>query len=110
MDEASYLRYLRMAGAAASGADRGMTLPVRLKLIDEDAYTHEGKSYEYIAWQGSVVIGNSGEARLSIPFHGGTKIHLGGFTKDSVRYVVAPRIITFEPGTRVRLTAQIKPD
>jgi RND family efflux transporter MFP subunit len=44
MDEASYLRYLRMAGAAASSeADRGMTLPVRLKLIDEDAYTHEGK-------------------------------------------------------------------
>jgi len=43
MDEASYLRYLRIAGAAASGADRGMTLPVRLKLIDEDKYTHEGK-------------------------------------------------------------------
>ncbi len=43
MDEASYLRYLRMAGDAASGADRGMTLPVRLKLIDEDGYTHEGK-------------------------------------------------------------------
>ncbi len=44
MDEASYLRYLRMAGAAASSAaDRGMTLPVRLKLIDEDAFTHEGR-------------------------------------------------------------------
>ncbi len=38
----SYLRYLRMA-SASSAADRGMTLPVRLKLIDEDAYTHEGK-------------------------------------------------------------------
>lgn len=44
MDEASYLRYLRMAGASASNAaDRGMTLPVRLKLIDEDAFTREGK-------------------------------------------------------------------
>lgn len=43
MDEASYLRYLRMAGAASSAADRGMTLPVRLKLIDEDAFTREGK-------------------------------------------------------------------
>ena len=42
MDEASYLRYLRMA-SASNAADRGMTLPVRLKLIDEDAYTHEGK-------------------------------------------------------------------
>jgi len=44
MDEASYLRYLRMAGkAASSAADRGMTLPVRLKLIDEDSFTREGK-------------------------------------------------------------------
>ena len=44
MDEASYLRYLRMAGATAStAADRGMTLPVRLKLIDENDYSHEGK-------------------------------------------------------------------
>jgi RND family efflux transporter MFP subunit len=42
MDEASYLRYLRMA-SSSSAADRGMTLPVRLKLIDEDSYTHEGK-------------------------------------------------------------------
>lgn len=44
MDEASYLRYLRLAGeAASSAADRGMTLPVRLKLIDEDTFSHEGK-------------------------------------------------------------------
>jgi len=44
MDEASYLRYLRMArGAASESANRGMTLPVRLKLIDEDAFLHEGK-------------------------------------------------------------------
>jgi RND family efflux transporter MFP subunit len=44
MDEASYLRYTRMAsGAASSAANRGMTLPVRLKLIDEDSYAHEGK-------------------------------------------------------------------
>ena len=42
MDEASYLRYLRMA-SSSNAADRGMTLPVRLKLIDEDAYAHEGK-------------------------------------------------------------------
>jgi RND family efflux transporter MFP subunit len=44
MDEASYLRYLRMAsGAASNTANRGMTLPVKLKLIDEDSYAHEGK-------------------------------------------------------------------
>jgi len=44
MDEASYLRYLRIAGGKASAAaDRGMTLPVQLKLIDEDKFSHEGK-------------------------------------------------------------------
>lgn len=44
MDEASYLRYLRAATAVGSHeANRGMTLPVRLKLIDEDAFAHEGK-------------------------------------------------------------------
>ncbi|HWK33723.1 MAG TPA: efflux RND transporter periplasmic adaptor subunit, partial [Hyphomicrobium sp.] len=44
MDEASYLRYLRIAGGEAStAADRGMKLPVRLKLIDEDTFSHEGK-------------------------------------------------------------------
>jgi RND family efflux transporter MFP subunit len=44
LDEASYLRYLRMVGTAASNAaDRGITLPVQLKLIDEDDFKHEGK-------------------------------------------------------------------
>jgi RND family efflux transporter MFP subunit len=44
MDEASYLRYLNVAsGAQAKTTDRGMTLPVQLKLIDESDYTHEGK-------------------------------------------------------------------
>ena len=44
MDEASYLRYLRAASAAGSrSANRGMTLPVRLKLIDEPDFGHQGK-------------------------------------------------------------------
>ena len=44
MDEGSYLRYLRAASAAgAHSANRGMSLPVRLKLIDENNFTHEGK-------------------------------------------------------------------
>jgi RND family efflux transporter MFP subunit len=44
MDEASYLRYLRAATAAASSeANRGMSLPARLKLIDEQEFKHEGK-------------------------------------------------------------------
>lgn len=44
MDEASYLRYLNAAsGQASTSANRGMSLPVRLKLIDEDDFKHEGK-------------------------------------------------------------------
>jgi RND family efflux transporter MFP subunit len=44
MDEASYLHYINAAtGAQAKTTDRGMTLPVQLKLIDEKDYTHEGK-------------------------------------------------------------------
>jgi len=44
MDEASYLRYVRAATTAgALAANRGMTLPVRLKLIDEDRFSRDGK-------------------------------------------------------------------
>ncbi|MGE0024902.1 MAG: efflux RND transporter periplasmic adaptor subunit [Hyphomicrobium sp.] len=44
MDEASFLRYLDLASAqGSSSANRGMSLPVRLKLIDEDTFGHEGK-------------------------------------------------------------------
>ncbi len=44
MDEASYLRYLRAASEQASDKpNRGMSLPVKLKLIDEDNFAHEGK-------------------------------------------------------------------
>lgn len=44
MDEGSYLRYVRAGSAAgSSSANRGMTLPARLKLIDEPDFAHEGK-------------------------------------------------------------------
>jgi RND family efflux transporter MFP subunit len=44
MDEASYLRYMRLAGASAPEQARGLNLPVRLKLIDEATFGHEGKT------------------------------------------------------------------
>lgn len=44
MDEASYLRYVRAAKAESSGsANRGMSLPARLKLIDDEDFVHEGR-------------------------------------------------------------------
>jgi RND family efflux transporter MFP subunit len=39
-DESSYLRYLRAAG---DGAEATRTLPVKLKLLDEPAFVHEGR-------------------------------------------------------------------
>jgi RND family efflux transporter MFP subunit len=43
-DEASYLRYLRNAKRLSAAAEGGsLAVPVGLKLIDEQAFSHEGK-------------------------------------------------------------------
>jgi RND family efflux transporter MFP subunit len=42
LDEASYLRYGQLLKDATDGAHRGLMVPVRLKLIDEPAFSHEG--------------------------------------------------------------------
>jgi RND family efflux transporter MFP subunit len=41
-DEASYLRYERIAGASTDDASRGKGVKVSLRLIDEPDFTHEG--------------------------------------------------------------------
>jgi RND family efflux transporter MFP subunit len=43
LDEASYLRYGDLA-TDRTGANRGLTLPVKLKLLGEPAFSHEGKT------------------------------------------------------------------
>ena len=43
LDEASYLRYGHFAEAGAGAANRGLTFPLKLKLIDESAFSHEGR-------------------------------------------------------------------
>jgi RND family efflux transporter MFP subunit len=43
MDEASYLRYMRVAGDAAAATNRGIDTAVSLKLIDEPKFSHVGK-------------------------------------------------------------------
>jgi RND family efflux transporter MFP subunit len=43
LDEASYVRYARLYQDSANAADRGLTVPVKLKLIDESAFSHEGR-------------------------------------------------------------------
>jgi RND family efflux transporter MFP subunit len=44
MDEASYLRSLRLAGDSKGPGGRGSGLPVQLKLIDEASFSHAGKT------------------------------------------------------------------
>jgi multidrug efflux pump subunit AcrA (membrane-fusion protein) len=43
VDESSYLRYARMAKDRADSADLGLTVPVKLKLIDEPSFKHTGR-------------------------------------------------------------------
>jgi RND family efflux transporter MFP subunit len=43
LDEASYLRYGHFAEDGAAMANRGLTFPVKLKLIDESTFSHEGR-------------------------------------------------------------------
>jgi RND family efflux transporter MFP subunit len=43
LDEASYLRYGHFAEAGAGVPHRGFILPVKLKLLDEPTFSHEGK-------------------------------------------------------------------
>ena len=42
-DEASLLRYDRLAKQSGGGTTRGLSLPVKLKLIDEQDFRHEGE-------------------------------------------------------------------
>jgi RND family efflux transporter MFP subunit len=43
LDEASYLRYGHLTDNGAGAPNRGLTLPVKLKLLDESTFSHEGK-------------------------------------------------------------------
>jgi len=43
VDEASYLRYAHLSNDSADAANRGLTLPVGLKLIDESTFSHDGR-------------------------------------------------------------------
>jgi len=43
LDEGSYRRYVQLSEGRADAANRGLTTPVKLKLIDEPTFSHEGK-------------------------------------------------------------------
>ena len=43
MDETSYLRYVRLAKKAPDLANDGGNVPVKLKLLDEQSFAHQGR-------------------------------------------------------------------
>jgi RND family efflux transporter MFP subunit len=43
LDEASYLRHLRNAKGSEDAEGRPLAVPVRLRLLDEDSFAHEGR-------------------------------------------------------------------
>jgi RND family efflux transporter MFP subunit len=43
LDEQAYLRYQRVFGGGKDLASKGVSAPVKLKLIDEQDFTHEGR-------------------------------------------------------------------
>ena len=43
VDESSYLRYARQGKESAEASDRGLAIPVKLKLIDEKSFAHTGR-------------------------------------------------------------------
>jgi RND family efflux transporter MFP subunit len=63
MDEGAYLRYLR-AAPGASAPDRGLSLPVRLKLLDEKGFSRDG----HIDFINNAVDTDSGTIRARAEF------------------------------------------
>lgn len=86
MDEASYLRYLKVATAqTSSSTNRGMSLPVRLKLIDEGDFVHEGR----IDFVDNAIDRSSGTIRARAEFkNADSKLTPGMFGR--VQITVAP--------------------
>jgi RND family efflux transporter MFP subunit len=63
-DEASYLRYVRQATPAADGASRSSLVPVKLRLLDEDAFVHEGR----VDFMDNAIDRSSGTIRVRAEF------------------------------------------
>jgi RND family efflux transporter MFP subunit len=60
VDEGAYLRYLQVAEAIGATPDRGLRLPVRLRLLDEQKFSHAGQ----IDFVDNVIDRNTGTIRM----------------------------------------------
>jgi RND family efflux transporter MFP subunit len=85
LDEASYLRYGDFAKDGAGAANRGLTVPIKLKLIGESAFSHEGK----IDFVDNAIDRSSGTIRARAAFaNPGARFTPGMFAR--VRTAAAP--------------------
>jgi len=60
VDEGAYLRFINVSKATGDAPDRGMRLPVKLRLLDEKTFSHEGR----IDFVDNVIDRNTGTIRM----------------------------------------------
>lgn len=96
MDEASYLKYIN-AAQASNSSNRGMALPVRLKLIDENAFAHEGK----IDFVDNAIDRSSGTIRVRAEFKNASgKLTPGMFGRVQIA-VSPPEVALLVPDSAI---------
>lgn len=96
MDEASYLKYIN-AAQASNSSNRGMSLPVRLKLIDENAFSHEGK----IDFVDNAIDRSSGTIRVRAEFKNASgKLTPGMFGRVQIA-VSPPEVALLVPDSAI---------
>jgi RND family efflux transporter MFP subunit len=85
LDESSYVRYARRSTDGADSADRGLTMPVRLKLIDEPSFVHVGR----LDFVDNAISRSSGTIRARAVFSNSGRIFTPGMFAR-VQIAVAP--------------------
>ncbi|MCW2318074.1 RND family efflux transporter MFP subunit [Rhodoblastus acidophilus] len=60
VDEGAYLRFINVSKATGEAPDRGLRLPVKLRLLDEKTFSHEGR----IDFVDNVIDRNTGTIRM----------------------------------------------
>jgi multidrug efflux system membrane fusion protein len=87
-DEAAYLRYQRIATHSGRAAERGTSLPVELRLLDEKAFEHKGS----IDFVDNVIDTSSGTIRGRAVFQNPTAL----FTPGMFARVLVPGSAEYE--------------
>jgi RND family efflux transporter MFP subunit len=97
LDEASYLHYARLYQESADAPDRGLTVPVKLKLIDEPAFSHEGR----MDFFDNTVDRSFGTVRARAEFPNPGRIFLPGMFARVQVAAAAPKVALLVPDAAI---------